>query len=78
MSNGNVDPIARMKQGMRWMWSLGDYRELAPMLEPAAAAIVEASDVQTGSDLLDVAAGSGNVAVIAARRALPRPISRPG
>jgi 2-polyprenyl-3-methyl-5-hydroxy-6-metoxy-1,4-benzoquinol methylase len=66
-SDGDVDPIVRMKQGMRWMWSRGDYGQLAPMLEPAAEAIVEACQVKPGTQLLDVAAGSGNVAVIAAR-----------
>jgi SAM-dependent methyltransferase len=63
-----MDPFAQMKQGMRWMWSLGDYGELAPMLEPAAEAIVEACDPQPGTQLLDIAAGTGNVAVLAARR----------
>jgi SAM-dependent methyltransferase len=67
MSDSDADPIVRMKQGMRWMWSLGDYGQLAPMLEPAAEAIVEACHVQSRTQLLDVAAGSGNVAVIAAR-----------
>jgi ubiquinone/menaquinone biosynthesis C-methylase UbiE len=63
-----VDPIAQMKQGMRWMWSLGDYGELAPMLEPAAEALIEACDAGPGTKLLDVAAGTGNVSLVAARR----------
>jgi SAM-dependent methyltransferase len=60
-----MDPYAQMKQGTRWMWSLGDYGELAPMLEPAADALVAACDPDPGPD---AAAGTGNVAVLAARR----------
>ena len=50
------------------MWSLGDYGELAPILEPAAEAIVERCHPDPSTRLLDVAAGTGNVAVIAAQR----------
>jgi len=63
-----IDPYARMKQAMRWMWSLGDYGELAPILEPAAQAIIERCIPGPGTVLLDVAAGTGNVALLAARR----------
>lgn len=52
----------------RWMWSLGDYGELAPILEPTAEAIVERCEPGPGTPLLDVAAGTGNVALLAARR----------
>lgn len=65
---GSMDPYAQMKQGMRWMWSLGDYAEVAHVLEPAAEALVEACKLHPGIELLDVAAGTGNVAVRAARR----------
>jgi hypothetical protein len=63
-----MDPYAQMKQGVRWMWSLGDYGELAPILEPAAEAIVEPCDPDSSTRMLDVAAGTGNVVVIAAER----------
>jgi SAM-dependent methyltransferase len=50
------------------MWSLGDYGELASHLEPHAEALAEASGIRPGMEVLDVAAGSGNFAVAAARR----------
>jgi ubiquinone/menaquinone biosynthesis C-methylase UbiE len=60
-----VQPI---KDGQKLVWSLGDYRELARQSEPAAVALVEACGVGPGMEVLDVAAGTGNLAVAAARR----------
>ncbi|MDQ3764630.1 MAG: methyltransferase domain-containing protein [Actinomycetota bacterium] len=50
------------------MWGLADYSGLAKLLEPAAVALVEATAPRTGDHVLDVAAGTGNVAVRAAAR----------
>jgi len=61
----DVQPV---KDIQKLMWSLGDYRELARQAEPAAVALVEACGVGPGMEVLDVAAGTGNVAVAAARR----------
>ena len=60
-----VQPI---KDIQKLMWSLGDYREVARQAEPVAVALVEACGVGPGMEVLDVAAGTGNVAVAAARR----------
>jgi SAM-dependent methyltransferase len=49
------------------VWALGDYAAIAERLEPAADAVVEAAGDASGRDWLDVAAGTGNVAVRAAR-----------
>jgi SAM-dependent methyltransferase len=57
-----------LKQGMRWMWSLGDYPLLAEVLEPHAEALAEACSLSPGNTVLDVAAGNGNFALAAARR----------
>jgi 2-polyprenyl-3-methyl-5-hydroxy-6-metoxy-1,4-benzoquinol methylase len=57
-----------VKDSQRLVWSLGDYRELARQFEPAAVALVEACGVEPGMEVLDVAAGTGNLAVAAARR----------
>ena len=46
----------------------GDYRELARQSEPAAVALVEACGIGPGMEVLDVAAGTRNLAVAAARR----------
>jgi SAM-dependent methyltransferase len=57
-----------VKDIQKRMWSLGDYRELARQFEPTAVALVEACGVEPGMEVLDVAAGTGNLAVAAARR----------
>jgi len=63
-----MDGFGRLREGMKWMWSLGDYREVAVRLRPHAEALVAACDIGPGMAVLDVAAGNGNVAIEAARR----------
>jgi ubiquinone/menaquinone biosynthesis C-methylase UbiE len=63
-----VTDIQPVKDIQKRMWSLGDYRELARQFEPTAVALVEACGVGPGMAVLDVAAGTGNLAVAAARR----------
>jgi SAM-dependent methyltransferase len=63
-----VTDVQPMKDLQKLMWSLGDYREIARQAEPTAVAMVEACGVEPGMQVLDVAAGTGNVAVAAARR----------
>jgi SAM-dependent methyltransferase len=50
------------------LWGSADYSGLAQRLEPAADALVEAAAPRAGERVLDVAAGTGNVAVRAAAR----------
>jgi SAM-dependent methyltransferase len=59
---------ARLKAGQRWLWSLGDYDEMARRLQPYADALAEACRIAPGTHVLDVGAGTGNLAVEAARR----------
>src|SRR5579872_483207 len=61
---GSLD---RLKQATTWMWSLGDYSALSPLLEPYAIALAHACAIVPGTRVLDVAAGDGNFAVAAAR-----------
>jgi ubiquinone/menaquinone biosynthesis C-methylase UbiE len=61
-------PDDKLKEGMRWMWSLGDYTRLAEMLEPHAEALADICKIRRGATVLDVAAGNGNFAFAAARR----------
>jgi ubiquinone/menaquinone biosynthesis C-methylase UbiE len=63
----SFDP-SEIKQRQRAMWSTGDYPDIARKIQIAADAVVEAVGVQDGERLLDVATGSGNAAVAAARR----------
>lgn len=44
-------------------WSVGEYERTATQLEDAAAAVLEIAAVAPGERLLDVACGSGNVAM---------------
>ena len=53
---------------MAALWSSADYSGLAQRLGPAADALVEATEPQAGEHVLDVAAGTGNVAIRAAAR----------
>jgi ubiquinone/menaquinone biosynthesis C-methylase UbiE len=63
-----VETYSRLKEGAKWMWSLGDYREVAERLYPCAAELAVAADIGVGMMVLDVAAGNGNFAIAAARR----------
>jgi ubiquinone/menaquinone biosynthesis C-methylase UbiE len=55
------------KAQTRALWALGDYRKVAGLFAPAAGVLVEALGIQSGQRVLDVAAGTGNVALAAAR-----------
>jgi SAM-dependent methyltransferase len=55
-----------IKQGQRMMWSAGDYPDVARHIEACAEALVERVGAGPGRDLLDVATGTGNVAIPAA------------
>jgi SAM-dependent methyltransferase len=50
------------------MWGLGDYTELARLLQPHAELLAAAADIRPAMEVLDVAAGDGNFAIAAARR----------
>ncbi|TDE16919.1 class I SAM-dependent methyltransferase [Actinomadura sp. 6K520] len=57
-----------VKAGHRKMWALGDYPSLAAEVIPSLGEVlVRAAGVSSGDCVLDVAAGSGNAAVPAAR-----------
>ena len=49
------------------MWSIGDYPAIARHLLPISQTTVKALDIQKGEDVLDVAVGSGNAAILAAK-----------
>src|SRR2546427_13146644 len=63
-----MDPFERLKEGSRWMWSLGDYRDMARYLQPHAEALAVTVDIRPATRVLDVAAGNGNFAIAAAQR----------
>lgn len=49
------------------MWSIGDYPTIAKHLMPISQTLVKALNIQADEDVLDVAVGSGNAAVLAAK-----------
>jgi SAM-dependent methyltransferase len=49
-------------------WGLGDFNKIASQTMPVAEALVAEADVRPDQRVLDVACGSGNVALVAARR----------
>ena len=59
--------LEAMKDSARDEWSRGDYAQLAKLLEGAARELCDACAISAGQAVLDVAAGNGNVAVLAAR-----------
>lgn len=60
---GTEEPRERMKA----MWALGDYPLFATRFQPIADDLVQAAGIGPGERVLDVATGTGNVAMAAAR-----------
>jgi SAM-dependent methyltransferase len=54
-----------MKQRTAEAWGLGDYARIARLILPVSRALVDACAISAGQEVLDVAAGSGNLAVLA-------------
>ena len=50
------------------VWSTGDYRQIGRLLPYMSETMVEAVDLRAGERVLDIASGSGNAALAAARR----------
>src|SRR5262245_16538035 len=58
--------LAQIKQRHAWIWGQGDYSLLSELLRPAARALCDACAVSAGQEVLDVAAGDGNFALVCA------------
>jgi ubiquinone/menaquinone biosynthesis C-methylase UbiE len=62
MSEPDYDAInARTRE----VWGLGDYPRIAELILPVSRALVDACFISAGQEVLDVAAGTGNLAVLA-------------
>ena len=59
--------LAAVKTRQQATWASGDYAEIATLIVPVAERLCDAADLKAGSSVLDVAAGTGNVAIAAAR-----------
>jgi ubiquinone/menaquinone biosynthesis C-methylase UbiE len=59
--------LEAIKQKQQKTWSSGDFSVIAGLIEPIADDLVDAADLHAGWSVLDVATGSGNAAIAAAR-----------
>jgi ubiquinone/menaquinone biosynthesis C-methylase UbiE len=68
----NIAPVqpdlTAVKLRQHGAWSSGDYAVVGTTLQIVGEELCEALDLQSGSKVLDVAAGNGNVTLAAARR----------
>lgn len=65
LTSRGVD-LDRAKDATRAMWARGNYPRIAELIRPVARTLVDACAISAGQEILDVAAGTGNVAVLAA------------
>ncbi len=60
--------LAAIKQRQQTTWASGDYHMIGTQILLSSELLIESLDVHAGERLLDVATGSGNAALAAARR----------
>src|SRR6476659_11494278 len=60
--------LAAIKQLQRTTWASGDYHMIGTQILLSSELLIESLDVHAGERVLDVATGSGNAALAAARR----------
>jgi predicted nicotinamide N-methyase len=61
-------PLDGVKARQQKMWASGDYAAVGARIHPMAERPCESADLVAGTRVLDVATGSGNAAIAAARR----------
>jgi SAM-dependent methyltransferase len=59
--------VQALKDAHRKTWASGDYARIAELVTDVGERVVHRAGVRAGSDVLDVAAGTGTAAIIAAR-----------
>jgi ubiquinone/menaquinone biosynthesis C-methylase UbiE len=60
--------LAAIKQRQQKAWASGDYPAIGAVLVVVSEVLCETADLRTGERVLDIATGSGNTALAAARR----------
>ncbi|MGH9949085.1 MAG: class I SAM-dependent methyltransferase [Pyrinomonadaceae bacterium] len=68
MSSAVSPEMETLKSKLKTTWSAGDFAEIAKHIGKTAEEFVERLNIQPGMKVLDVACGSGNLAVPAAKR----------
>src|SRR3954454_25214881 len=66
--NTGTRPYTTQKELTKYVWTLGDYDEIAKLTWGAAPQLLSACGVAAGHELLEVGAGNGNFALLAADR----------
>jgi SAM-dependent methyltransferase len=64
----DLEKLNQLKQRMRGTWMAGDFGQIARFSANSAEEFVERLRIQPGMRVLDVACGTGNLAIPAARR----------
>ena len=59
--------LAAVRARQQATWASGDFAEIATLIVPVAERLTDAADLRAGWSVLDVACGSGNAAIAAAR-----------
>jgi ubiquinone/menaquinone biosynthesis C-methylase UbiE len=67
MSPADTIDLAAVKRGQQAMWASGDYGAVAAQIQIVAERLVDSVNPAAGSSVLDVAGGTGNAAIAAAR-----------
>lgn len=67
MTNAAVEEMDRLKTQLKEIWTAGDYDRFSRYMEGSAREFYERLDIAPGSQLLDVACGSGQLALMAAK-----------
>ncbi|HTI99923.1 MAG TPA: methyltransferase domain-containing protein [Dongiaceae bacterium] len=60
--------LAALKAGHKATWESGDFGQIARSIEPAAEEFMSRQFLRRGARVLDVACGTGNLAIIAVRQ----------
>lgn len=68
ISGTDLPDVTSLKLKMKATWEDGDYAHFATYMEAGAAEVLDGWDIATGSRLLDIACGSGQTAIPAAKR----------
>jgi SAM-dependent methyltransferase len=67
MTQPNKPDLVAIKQRQRQAWASGDYAAVAARIVSMAEQLIDSADLAAGSTVLDVATGTGNAALAAAR-----------
>jgi SAM-dependent methyltransferase len=68
ISTSTQPDYAAIKGRQRQTWAAGDYHVIASLIVPVAERLCDTVELRAGERVLDVATGSGNAALAAARR----------